>query len=105
MADPEKSSPNKVPPSSSSPIKVAEQPGVNGKEVEVTKGVAFDATKPPVAPQDPAKDKEAPRMEIVLATLPLLAKGDLKGTDQGSLEASVPQFKAPPQGKIVIKKK
>ena len=44
-------------------------------------------------------------MEIVLATLPLPAKGDPKGIDQGSLEAAVPQSKAPPLGKIVIKKK
>ena len=35
-------------------------------------------------------------MEIVLATLPLLAKGDPKGTDQGVLEAVVSQSKAPP---------
>ena len=47
-----------------------------GKEAEMTKGVAPDATKPSAAPQDHIKDKEAPRMEIVLATLPLLANGD-----------------------------
>ena len=44
-------------------------------------------------------------MEIVLATLPIPAKGDLKGTDQRSSEATTQQSKAPPQGKIVIKKK
>ena len=44
-------------------------------------------------------------MEIVLATLPLLAKGDPKGKDQGSLEVVVSQSKAPPKEKIVIKKK
>ena len=105
VADPEKSSPSKVPPSSSSPQKVAEQPGVNGKEAKVIKGVAPDANKPPAAPQDPTKDKEAPRIEIVLATLPLPAKGDSKGTGQGSSEAAVPQSQALPHGKIVIKKK
>ena len=105
VADLEKSSPSKVPSSSSSPQKVAEQPGVNGKEAEVTKGVAPDATKPPAAPQDPTKDKEAPRIEIVLATLPLPTKGDSNGTGQGSSEAAVPQSQALPHGKIVIKKK
>ena len=105
VADPEKSSPSKVPSSSGSPQKVAEQPGVNGKEAEVTKGVAPDATKPPAAPQDPTKDKEAPRIEIVLATLPLPTKGDSKGTGQGSSEAAIPQSQALPHGKIVIKKK
>ena len=69
---------NKVPPSSSSPPKVAEQPGVTGKEAEVIKGVTPDATKPPTAPQDPIKDKEAPMMDIFLATLPLPVKGDPK---------------------------
>ena len=59
---------------------------MNGKEVEVTKGVAPDATKPSAAPQDPPIKKEAPKkMEIVLATLPVPAKGDL--TSKG-LEAS-----------------
>ena len=68
---------------------MAKQPRVNGKEVEVTKGVAPDATKPGTALQDPTKDKEAPRMEIVLATLPLPVKGDPKGIDQGSLKTTV----------------
>ena len=75
-----------------------------GKEAEMTKGVASDATKPPVAPQDPIKDNEALKIEIVLATLPLPAKGDFKGIDQGSLEVVVSQSKASPKEKIVIKK-
>ena len=37
VADLEKNSPDKVPRSSGSPPKVAEQPGVNGKEAEMTK--------------------------------------------------------------------
>ena len=45
-------------------------------------------------------------MEIVLATLPLPAKGDLKSKDAGSSEAALSQStKAPPKEKIVIKKK
>ena len=105
MADPKKNNSNKVPPPFSSLPKVAEQPGVNGKEAEVTKGVAPGDTKPLADPQDPIKDNEAPRMEIVLATLPLPAKGDPKGTGQGSSKAAVPQSQGLPQGKIVIKKK
>ena len=77
---------------------------MNGKEAEMTKGVGLDATKPTAAPQDPTKDKEASRMQIVLATLPLPAKGDPKSTNQGSSEATVSQSKAPPKEKIVIKK-
>ena len=89
MADPEKSSPKKVPPSFGNPPKVAEQLGVNEKETEVIKGMAPDAIKPSIAPQDPTKDKKAPRMKIVLASLPVPAKGDPKGIDQGSSEAAV----------------
>ena len=45
-------------------------------------------------------------MEIVLATLPLLAKGDLKSKDSGSSEAALPpSTKGLPKEKIVIKKK
>ena len=89
MADPEKSSPKKVPPSFGNPPKVAEQLEVNEKETEVIKGMAPDAIKPSIAPQDPTKDKKAPRMKIVLASLPVPAKGDPKGIDQGSSEAAV----------------
>ena len=78
VADLEKNSSEKVLSSSGSPSEVAEQTGVN--------------------------EKEAPRMEIVLASLPLPAKGDPKGTDQGSSKAAAQQSKAPPQGKIVIKR-
>ena len=81
VANPEKSGSEKAFPSSSNPPKVVKQPGVNEKEAEVTKGVPPDATKPSVAPQDSIKDNEASKMEIVLATLPISAKGDLKGTD------------------------
>ena len=62
---------------------------VNEKETKETKGVAPDATKPPTTPQDLTKDKEAPKIEIVLASLPLPAKGNPKGTDQGSSEAAL----------------
>ena len=58
---------------------------------------------PPAVPQDPSKDKEDTIMEIVLASLPILAKGDSKGIDQGSSEAAAQQTKAPPLRKIVTK--
>ena len=69
--------------------------------------MAPDTTKPPTVPQDPLKkNKVPPRMEIVLATLPVPAKGGLKGKDQGSSEAALSQStKTPPKDKIVIKKK
>ena len=78
---------------------------MNEKEPEVTKEVAPDATKPPAAPQDSSKDKEASRMEIILASLLIPAKSDFKGANQGSSEVAVQQSKVPPQGKIVIRKK
>ena len=68
----------KVLTSSDNLSKMAEQPGVIEKEVNANKGVASDATKPPTATQDLSTEKEVPkRMEIVLATPPLPAKGDI----------------------------
>ena len=69
--------------------------------------MTLDATKPPATPQDPPKEKEVPSiMEIVLATLPLPAKDDLKSKDSGSSEPALSQStKGPPKEKIVIKKK
>ena len=78
-----KDSPAKVPVSSNSPSKEAQQLGVTEKETNTTKGVAPDAIKPPVAPQDLPKENEVPpKMEIVLTTLPVPAKGNLKGKAQ-----------------------
>ena len=102
-AEPKKDSSDKVLTSSNSLPKAAKQPRVKEKDAEVTKGVAPDATKPPAASQDFTKDKEAPRIEIVLASLPISIKGDPNGTNQGSSEAAISQSKAPLQGKIVIK--
>ena len=67
-------------------------------------GVASNATKPPAVPQDSHKEKNVPsRMEIMLTTLPMPAKGEPKSKDS---EAALPQStKAPPKEKIVIKKK
>ena len=68
--------------------KEAEQLGVVEKEKNTTKGVALDATKPPATPKDSSKEKEASHnMEIVLATLPMPAKEDLKGKGPASVPA------------------
>ena len=77
---------------------------MNEKRVEVKKEVALDVTKPPVDNRDSSKEKEGSKMEIVLASLLIHAKGDSKWPNQESLEAIVHQPKAFPQGKIVIKK-
>ena len=103
VANLEKNGSKKALPSSGNPSKVAEQPSVNEKEAEVTKGVPADVIKPSAVPKDPTKDNEASKMEIVLATLPIPAKGNPKGTNQGSSDAVAQQPKAPPYGKIVIK--
>ena len=64
-----------------------------------------EANQPPAAPENPTKDNDAPRMELVLTTLPIPAKGEPKGTDQRSSKTTAKHPKAPPHGKIVIKKK
>ena len=72
----------------------------------MTKEVALNATVPQLLPRTPPpQDKKDAIMEIVLASLPISAKGDSKGADQGSLEAAAQQTKVFPPGKIVIKKK
>ena len=102
-----KGSPAKAPSSSGNLPKETQQQGVAKKEANTNKGVAPDATKPLSVPQDPPKEKEVPStMEIVLATLPLPAQGDLKSKDSGSSKAALSQTtKGPPKVKIVIKKK
>ena len=70
----------KVLPSSTSPPKEAEQAKAPKKGKDTTKRVVPKATKPLAMPKDPSKGKEASQsLEIVLATLPILAKEDPKG--------------------------
>ena len=88
VADSEKQNPHEVPPPPSSPPKLAKQPKASEKEVEMNKEVAFDTNMPPVVPQDPSKDKEDTKMEIVLASLPIPTKGDSQGVDQWSSEVA-----------------
>ena len=85
VADLEQHNLSKVPPPLGNPPKMAEQPKADEKGVE--KEVGLNATVPSTAPQDPSKEKEDTRMEIVLASFPIPAKGDSKGVDQGSSKA------------------
>ena len=68
---------------------------------------AIAATKPPTAPKDFPKEKEAShKMEIVLATLPVPTKEDLKGKGPESSAAAPAQTtKAPAKDKLVIEMK
>ena len=68
----------------------------------MTKEVAHDAIQPPTALKDPSKEKEASyNMEIVLATLSIPTKEDLKGKGP----ASSTQPGKTPEDKLVIKMK
>ena len=78
--DDNKGSPTKVPRSSTSPPKEAEQAKTTKKEKNTSKGVVPGTTKPPVAPKDPSKGKEIlQNLEIILAIYPMPAKEDSKG--------------------------
>ena len=95
--------------SSDNPSEEIEQLRVTEKEKEKNdnQGVALDAMKPPTVTQNPPTKKEAPKkMEIVLATLTLLAKTDLASKVPEAPEAASTQpNKAPPKEKLVVKKK
>ena len=75
-----KESLTKVLPSVNILSKEIEQPKVTEKATNITKEVVHDANLPPTVPKDPSKEKEASyNMEIVLATLLIPTKEDLKG--------------------------
>ena len=72
-------------PFSTSPAKEAEQARATKKEKGTSKGVVPETTKPPTAPKDISKGGEAPHnLEIVLATVPILAKEDPKDKGKAS---------------------
>ncbi|KAK9996384.1 hypothetical protein SO802_021070 [Lithocarpus litseifolius] len=74
-----KESPTKALPTANISPEEAEQSEDIEKAVDTTKEVAHDAHLPLVAPKDPPKEKEASHnMEIVLTTLPIPTKKDLK---------------------------
>ena len=84
-ADEARDSLAKVFPSSTSPIKEAEQARATKKEKGTSKGVVPKTTKPPTAPKVISKGGEAPHnLEIVLAIVPILAKEDPKGKGPAS---------------------
>ena len=106
-ANTSKESPAKVLPSVNSPSKEAEQPKVAKKEANTNKEVAHGAIQPPAAPKDPSKEKEASHnMEIVLTTVPMPTKEDLKGKGPTFLTTALAQpIKAPAKDKLVLKNK
>ena len=63
------------------------------KEKEPTKATALELAKLPPAPKDSSKEKGAfPGQELVLVTLPFVAKEDPKG--KGTAQATVPEVSA-----------
>ena len=76
------------------------------KAVDTNKEKTQDATQLLVAPNDPSKEKEAPKnMEIVLATLPIPPKEDPKGKGPASTTAAFTQPPKNPKDKLIIKMK
>ena len=78
MANLEKNSPSKFPPSSSNPQKVAEQPGVNGKEAEVTKGWPLMPPSPRLLPRILLKIRRRLGWRLFLQLFRYLPKVTLK---------------------------
>lgn len=104
-ADASKNSSTKVPLASDSPSREAGQLRVAEEEANITIGVAPDTTQPPTSLKDPSKEKEASHnMEIVLATLPMPAKEDLKSKGLASLTVAPAQPAKPlAKDKLVLK--
>ena len=90
----------------SPPPKEAKQYEVVEKAADIAKEVAHDTTLPPTAPKDPSKEKEASyNMEIVLATLPIPTKEDLKGKGPTSFMVASTQLVKTSKDKLVLKMK
>ena len=101
-----KESPTKVLPIANISSKEAKSFEDAKKAAATTKEGAYDAALPPIAPKDPSKEKKASyNIEIVLATLPIPPKEDLKGKDQASTTAASTQPPKNPKDKLVIKMK
>ena len=84
-ADTSKERSAKVLPSFGSSFKEAEQLEVVKKEADTTREVAHDVTQPLIVPNDPLKEQKAPHtMELVLETLHVPTKEDLKGKGPAS---------------------
>jgi len=104
--DKSKESPTKVLPIANISSKEAKPFEDAKKAANTTKEGAYDAALPPIAPKNPSKEKKASySMEIMLATLPIPPKEDLKGKDQASTMATSTQPPRNPKDKLVIKMK
>ena len=91
-ADEGKENPTKALPTANISPKAVEQSEDARKVADTTKEVAHDAHLPSAAPKDPFKEKEASHnMEIVLTTLPIPSKEDLKGKGPTSTTAASTQ--------------
>ena len=105
-ADEGKESPTKALPTANIPPKEAKQSEVAEKVADLAKEVADDANLPPTAPKEPSKEKKASHiMEIVLTTLLIPTKDDLRGKAQASSMAAFTQPTKTPKDKLVIKMK
>ena len=106
VASPIEEASSKDPVHSNSPQEMVEQANPADKEKEVSKEVALEMTKPLNAPNDSSKEGVGSQnIELVLATLPILAKEDTKGKSLGSSETATSQPTKTPKDKLVIKMK
>ena len=104
--DADKESPGKALPLVQSSSKGAKLLKIVEKPAEVTKEVAPDAIQPQAAPKDQSKEKEASHnMKIVLATLSISTKEDLKRKGLASSMAASTQLGKTPKDKLMIKMK
>ena len=84
-ADEGKKNPTKALPTANISPKAVEQSEDARKLADTTKEVAHDAHLPSATPKNPFKEKEASyNMEIILTTLPIPSKEDLKGKGPAS---------------------
>ena len=81
---------------------MVEQADPADKEKEVSKEVTPEMTKPLDSPKEGVGSQN---IELVLATLPILAKEDPKGNSSRSSETATSQPTKTPKDKLVIKMK
>ena len=100
VANPEKSSLNEVPPSYGNPPKATEQLGVNGKDVEVIKGVSPNATKPWLLPKILPKTRRHPRWRLSFPVFQYLPKVTLKAQIRDPQRLQFPSPRPRPKEKL-----
>ena len=99
-------SPPKAPPAANTSSEETEQAEGVTKVGDVNKGVVQGFDLPLTAPKDPSKEKEASQnMELVLATLPIPSKEDLKDKTKVSSTAGNTQPPKDSKEKLVIRMK